>query len=193
MARLHLIRHGETDWNVQKRYQGSQDIPLNERGRLQAEEARKSLSDKTFAGIYSSDLKRAMETAEIIRGEREHLIETFSELQETCYGSLEGKTFAEIEAQFGMRLDFQTQLSNLEKLHHKIIPDMESGFEVINRVLPTLELIARKHKDQDVIVVTHGGVIRALLVHLADYDWSTTKIQNGQVVTFIYKENRFEF
>lgn len=186
MARLHLIRHGQTDWNVEKRYQGSQDIPLNERGRLQAAEAKEALSDKTFAGIYSSDLKRAYETAEIIRGEKEHVIETFSQLRETCYGSLEGKTLAEIEAKFGTH-----QENNQITLHHKIVPDMESGFEVIQRVLPTLELIAQKHQDQDVLVVTHGGVIRALLVHLADYDWSTTKIHNGQVVTFVYSENQF--
>jgi len=188
MARLHLIRHGQTDWNVEKRYQGSQDIPLNERGRLQAEEAKKALSEKTFAGIYSSDLKRALETAEIICGEKAHIIETFPQLRETSYGSLEGKTLAEIEAEFGQT---QQELDNQTKLHHKIVPDMESGIEVINRALPILELIAKKHLDQDVLVVTHGGVIRALLVHLANYDWSTTKIHNGQVVTFVYEEKQF--
>lgn len=185
MARLHLIRHGQTDWNVEKRYQGSQDIPLNERGRLQAEEAKKALSDKAFAGIYSSDLKRALETAEIISGEQQ--IVTFAQLRETCYGSLEGKTLIEIEAKFGkpQPLDNQTILRN------KIVPDMESGIEVINRVLPILELIAKKHQDQDVLVVTHGGVIRALLVYIANYDWSATKINNGQVVTLVYKKNQF--
>lgn len=187
MARLHLIRHGQTDWNVEKRYQGSQDIPLNERGRLQAYDAKEALSDKAFAGIYSSDLKRALETAEIIRGEEDHAIITFSELRETCYGCLEGKTLAEIESEFGTH-----QENHQITLHHKIVPDMESGFEVLQRVLPTLELIAKQHQDEDVLVVTHGGVIRALLVHLANYDWSTTKIHNGQVVTFVYFENHLK-
>ncbi len=191
MARLHLVRHGETDWNVQKRYQGSQDIPLNERGRLQAAETAKALKDLQFAGIYSSHLKRAVETAEIIRGSRDQHIELFTQLKETCYGGLEGKTFAEIEAQYGHRFDLATHhgLSNLEKLHYKFVPDVESGYEVIQRVLPALELIAQKHLDDDVLIVTHGGVIRALLVHLANHDWSSTKIQNGQVVTFLYEES----
>lgn len=193
MARLHLVRHGETDWNVQKRYQGSQDIPLNERGRLQAEEVGKVLGEKTFAGIYSSHLKRAVETAEIIKGSRSHSVEQYPDLKEGCYGSLEGKTFAEIETEFGFRFDLATHqsLSNTEKLHYKIVPDMESGFEVVQRVLPVLEIIAERHLGEDVLIVTHGGVIRALLVHLAGHDWSTTKIQNGEVVTFVYEMDKF--
>lgn len=191
MAKLHLIRHGETDWNVEKRYQGSQDIPLNSRGRLQAAEVGKSLQDLQFAAIYSSHLKRAVETAEIIRGERNLQVEQFADLKEGCYGSLEGKTFSEIEAQFGYRMDLAKhhELSNQEKLHYRLVPDAESGFEVTQRVIPVLEQIAQKHLDQDVLIVTHGGVIRALLVYLADHDWSSTKIQNGQIVTFFYKDD----
>ncbi|MBS0629197.1 MAG: histidine phosphatase family protein [Verrucomicrobia bacterium] len=188
MARLHLVRHGETDWNVQKRYQGSQDIPLNERGRLQAAEVANQLKEISFAGIYSSHLKRAFETAEIIRGTRPLQVVQYPELKEGFYASLEGKTFLEIEEQFGF-LAAHAELSNVEKLHFKIIPEMESGYEVTQRTLPILKLIAQKHLGEDVLIVTHGGVIRALLVYLANHDWTTTKIHNGQVVTFFYEED----
>lgn len=191
MARLHLVRHGETDWNAQKRYQGSQDIPLNERGRLQAEEVAEALKEISFAGIYASNLKRAIETANIIKGSRPHTVQQYPELKEGFYGPIEGKTLEEVEREFGSRLGGHPNLTNLEKLHYKLVPEMESGFEITQRTLPILELLAKKHLGEDILIVTHGGVLRSLLVHLADHDWSTTKIKNGQVVPLLYEESKF--
>lgn len=199
MARLHLVRHGETDWNVEKRYQGSKDIPLNERGRLQAQEVAENLKSLSLAGIYSSTLKRAIETAEIIKGARPHLVEKFDELREAYYGSLEGMTFDEVkkewphvhekqQAFFATKTDL---IPNSEKLHCRLVPDMESGYEVAQRAIGALDTIAKRHPNEDILVVTHGGVIRALLVYLADYDWSTVHIQNGQLVTFVHENGAF--
>jgi len=186
MARLHLIRHGETDWNAQKRYQGSQDIPLNQRGKLQALDVKKALADKTFAGVYSSPMLRAKETAEIIAG-GDHPIHFFDDLREGSFGSLEGKTYSEVHEQFASQIEKRKQLTYLEQLHFKIIPDEEAWIEVVERALPLLEEIAEKHLEEDVLIITHGGVIRTLIVYLTHCE-NLPRIENGQVVSFAYEE-----
>lgn len=190
MARLHLMRHGETAWNAEKRYQGSQDIPLNERGRLQAEEASQLLSSFPFAAIYASNLSRAKQTAEIIKGSRDLSIKPLAALNEGSFGSLEGKTSQEMEEEYSLQIQKRSQLSKEEVFHFKLTPDQESWFEVLQRVVPTLETIANTHLGKDVLVVTHGGVIRTLLVYFANKEWSTL-IHNGEIVTFLYENKQF--
>jgi len=189
MARLHLVRHGETDWNAQKRYQGSIDIPLNERGRSQAKEVGKDLANLSFSAVYASTLSRARETAELILAAPEQKIHLLDTLKEGSFGQLEGKSYEEVHIQYASSIEARKKLSARDKLHFKLIPDEESWHEVLERVLPTLEEIAKRHEGEEVLVVTHGGVIRTLLVHLADYE-EFPRIENGQVVRFLYQEGR---
>jgi len=79
----------------------------------------------------------------------------------------------------------------LEKLHYKVTPEQESSFEVVQRTLPILKNIAKKHLGTDILIVTHGGVIKALLIYLAEHDWESTYIQNGQRITFLFEKGRF--
>lgn len=88
--KLYLIRHGETEWNVLRRLQGRADIPLNENGKELAEKTGKALAGVPFTRIYSSPLKRAFETAQYIRGDRELEIIKEERLQEISFGDFEG-------------------------------------------------------------------------------------------------------
>ncbi len=188
MSRLHLVRHGETDWNAQKRYQGSIDIPLNERGRLQARTTGDALAEHPFTAIYVSPLSRAVETAEIIKGSRPLPITIYEELREIAFGSLEGKTLAEVHKELKLE-----STSSKEKFLQKIVPDMESGKETVDRVLPTLLTIANRHPDEDILIVTHGGVIHSLLSHLAGFDWSDFRVGNGEVFTFHHEGDTLKY
>lgn len=95
-----LIRHGITDWNLVRRYQGHTDVPLNEQGREQARELAMMLEKMPIAAIYSSDLVRAYETAKIIAEGRSIPIYKLRELRETHFGNWEGLTIEEIHEKF---------------------------------------------------------------------------------------------
>ena len=179
MAQLYLIRHGQTDWNAQRRFQGSQDIPLNETGRLQAKEAANNLASTPFEAIYSSQLIRAKETAEIIRGSRSQEIQIEEDLREGTFGSLEGECYGA-----NSPWDDLSHLSYEERLHHKWVNDQETAHQLIERVVPCLLKIASTHEDHKVLVVTHGGVMRTLLAVLEKKDWSSIKIHNTEVLIF---------
>ena len=98
MGNWYLVRHGETDWNKTGRTQGHLDVPLNATGRRQAELLAKGLDGVEFAGIYSSDLARTYESAQLITAGRDLEIATDPDLREFAYGTWEGLTMAEIEA-----------------------------------------------------------------------------------------------
>ena len=179
MAKLYLVRHGQTKWNAEKRFQGSMDIPLNETGREQAQEASKKLSEIPFVAVYSSHLQRARETAEILKGDRSHPIQIEEDLREGSFGSLEGQSYAEHSP-----WDDLHHLSHEERLHHKWVEDQESAHEVMERVIPCLKKIAIAHENREVLIVTHGGVMRTLLTVLEGRDWTGLKILNTEVLIF---------
>ena len=158
MTFLTLVRHGQTDWNLERRIQGSTDIPLNETGRAQAAEAAALLASGTHHAIYASPLVRARQTAEII-AETLGLAapELSRDMREREFGEAEGMLVVDYHAQFGG--------------WHSEVPGAESLATVRDRALDALAEIARDTRErsapaaESVIVVTHGGVIRALLDH----------------------------
>jgi broad specificity phosphatase PhoE len=136
---LLLARHGETEWNREERYQGHADPPLNETGRAQAEELADRLAAEPIHAIYSSDLRRAGETAEIV-GRRLGLpVEQDPGLREIDVGSWQGLTKAQID---GRPWDGETYE------HHAA------------RVTQALRQIAAGHPGRTVLVVSHGGSLR---------------------------------
>jgi broad specificity phosphatase PhoE len=149
-----LARHGETDWNREGRFQGHADPPLNETGRAQAAELAAELKDVELAAIYSSPLRRALETARMVAAE--HGLEPIpvDALREVDVGSWQGLTRAEIEAQFPEQfarwLDYDQGWE-----------DGESYEEMGRRVVAALLALAATHDGQRILVVTHGGPIRA--------------------------------
>lgn len=183
MTRLFVVRHGETAWNAERRFQGSIDIPLNEIGREQARKRGLELSSISFAGIYSSHLSRAIETAELI-GKKTPI--TFPELAETAFGEMEGQTIDLFQSRYADRIARHQTLPKAEKLHFPLVPGAESPYEVLERVMPVLRNLAYKHKDENVLIVTHGGVIKNLLIHYGDIEDANPKIANTQVTIFQY-------
>jgi probable phosphoglycerate mutase len=160
MTELLVVRHGETDWNAQLRFQGHADPSLNALGREQARGLADELAGAHVQAVYSSDLARARETAEIV-GERLGVpVVPRAELREIDVGEWQGLTRGEIDARFpAAYLSWQRGESGwLEG---------ESYEELAARVLPALVRIASEHPGGRVLVVAHGGTIRVVRAHLA--------------------------
>lgn len=149
-TRILLVRHGETDWNSERRWQGQTDRPLNERGREQALRLADELASEPIDAVYSSDLIRAHETARIIAERLGLGVTAVPGLRERRFGSWEG-------------------MRDEEVAHHfpgvQSAPDAEEREEMASRVLESIGAIAQTHPGQTVLVVAHGGPIRAVLRH----------------------------
>ena len=172
MTTLLLTRHGETDWNRELRFQGHADPPLNALGRRQAEELADRLATERLAAIYSSDLRRAHETARIV-GRRLGLdVTVVPRLREIDVGSWSGLTRDEIAEQFP---DGFSRWLEGEEGH-----DGESRAELATRVLDSARRIASAHPGEKVLLVSHGGPLRALLSH-AEGGRSTRRLDNCAV------------
>jgi broad specificity phosphatase PhoE len=152
MTTILLARHGETEWNRIGRYQGWADPPLNETGREQARMLAEQLRSTPFAAVYSSDLRRARETAEIVAAPHGVPVVVEPGLREVNVGAWSGLTRAEVERRFpaGER------------------PGGETREQHAARVLGAAERIARAHPAERILLVSHGGTMRALRTHVSD-------------------------
>ena len=158
-TRLLLARHGETDWNRIGRWQGHADPPLNETGRRQAAELAEQLAGDGIAAVYSSDLVRASETARAVGARLGLPVVEEPALREIDVGSWSGLTRAEVEQRFPE--GFARWLAG------EIGHDGETREQLTERALTAALEIASRHPGGNVLVVTHGGVIRALRRHAA--------------------------
>lgn len=160
MTELLIVRHGETTWNAELRFQGHADQPLNETGRAQARALADELSDVRADAIYSSDLVRARETAEILSRRLGLPVTVLHELREIDVGDWEGLTREEIEARFPEAyLAWRSGKTGWS--------GGESYDELTARVVPALERIALAHPNGRVVVVGHGGTIRAVRARIS--------------------------
>ncbi|NQW89282.1 histidine phosphatase family protein [Curtobacterium sp. VKM Ac-2861] len=175
---LYLVRHGETDWNAQRRIQGSTDIPLNDTGRRQATEAAELLTRRQFDAVVASPLSRAAETGTII-ADRLGLAApvTYAGLAERSYGEAEGLTDTEVTAMYP----------------HDDIPGRESRSALLARITETLGEIAVRFDGGVVVVATHGAVIRSVVNEAAPgtADRHATPIRNGSIHSFRWDPERF--
>jgi uncharacterized phosphatase len=169
MTDLYLVRHGETDWNRQRRIQGRTDIPLNDTGREQARLTGMLLTRRPIDRVVASPLGRARETAEIIARElglgepalRDALVER-------DYGAAEGLSYREIDARYPEGTP---------------VPGRESREEVAARIVPDLVRLAADHPGESIVVVSHGGAIRSALLS-AEPHGGFGPITNGSVHAF---------
>jgi broad specificity phosphatase PhoE len=153
-----LARHGESDWNRDRRWQGHADRPLTKRGEEQARALATRLADIRLDGIYASDLLRARMTAEAVARPRGLHVQLVAALREVDVGSWSGLTRDDARVRFPK--DFARWLEGGQGWH-----DGESYEAMSERVLAALERIVVEHPDGRVLVVAHGGPIRA--VHAA--------------------------
>jgi broad specificity phosphatase PhoE len=157
---VYLVRHGETDWNISKTIQGQLDIPLNKKGEVQAAELRELLKNIHFDVVYSSDLIRAKRTAEILTIERKLIIETTRALRERAFGMYQGKSMD----------DAHTKLYHLLETYknhpHILESKVETNEQLVSRALTFIREISVANQNKTVLLVTHGGLMRTLLIHL---------------------------
>lgn len=157
MTHLIMIRHGETDWNINRRFQGMTDTPLNESGRAQAALLGIALADLAFDVCYSSDLVRVVETAEIALGARAHQIQRELRLREISFGKFEGLTYEEIQA------TYPDELAVWEADRNQAAHGGERIADVIARVQAIYDALREKHPKQRVLLFGHGGTLGILL------------------------------
>ena len=193
MTLLTLVRHGETDWNRDRRIQGSTDIPLNDTGRAQAQEAavllRGQLDTSSAAPIVvSSDLSRARETAQIIAAELDlPAPRAYPALRERAYGEAEGIEASEFIRRWG-------------DWHSAEIPGAEPWPHLRERGLRALAQVVRDARRAtapaaaSVIVVTHGALIRELLRHATGGELPPTgqRLANGSAYTVLFERERLQ-
>ncbi len=156
-TRIIAIRHGETDWNVGTRLQGHLDIALNARGLWQAQQAARALADEPIAAIYASDLLRAWHTASAIAQTTGAPLMASQSLRERSFGSFEGQTYAEIEAQWP-----QEALQWRKREPDWSPPGGESLRAVRERVAGSVDAMAAQHLGGQIVLVAHGGVLDVL-------------------------------
>lgn len=173
---LYLIRHGETDWNTERKCQGFSDIPLNSTGHRQAEAIARHLSTTRLEAIYSSTLSRAYETALAIARYHDATVQTTDALRELNQGEFDGLTLSELVEKHG---DFLEQwFRNPADLK---IPGGESLREMQTRAASALEEITENHSDGNVVVVAHNLCNTALLCRIMNLNLNDFRRINQDV------------
>ena len=150
---LFLVRHAESTWNRQKKMQGRKDPPLSPYGRQEAMRLAKRFKGLKFAAAYASPLRRAHETAQVILGKRRK-IACDEGLVEIGLGEWEGRTVSQVKKVYGDAFARWAEMPS-----RVVIPGGEDFKDFVARVKGTMRAIERKHRDGNVLLVCHGGVI----------------------------------
>jgi len=164
MTRLILIRHGETNWNLEGRWQGQADIPLNQNGHVQAQETAAQLADVPLEAIYASDLQRAHASAMAIAERKGLPVQIDSRLREINHGIWEGMLIADIEAHYQQELESRRNDPFLIAA-----PGGENGRQVQVRMLAALQDIVHHHPNGAVAVVSHGYAIAVVRAYFSNH------------------------
>lgn len=174
---LHLIRHGETQWNRDQRVQGQCNVGLNETGNRQSAELGERLRDTRFNAIYSSSSLRTRETAWLAFPDRHEDIVFLDSLREIDLGPWEGRLHAEIAVD-----DPESQHHFWHMPHLFEVEGAETFFELQERAMQAIRGILRKHFGQRVAVVSHGALIKSVLCHMEELPmrdlWSWQPMHN---------------
>ncbi|MEW5865417.1 MAG: histidine phosphatase family protein [Bacillota bacterium] len=160
-TRVFLVRHGQTEWNTTRRFQGHHDVPLSEAGVRQAERLALRLAGEPLSAVYTSDLSRAFETAQVIVSRHAGVaVLPLRELREIDMGEWEGKTFDEIRDTAPC-----AAVKWLEDTVNNPIPGGESYAQLRDRVVPRVLQLVQAHPDSSICIVSHAGPVKLLLCH----------------------------
>lgn len=183
-----LLRHGETDWNIELRFQGRRDIPLNERGEEQAKRVSRRVRSWSPEIVVSSPLQRALKTAAIASGLSEKQVTVDPDLCEISFGIWEGCSTQELNS--------QGELFTLWKQNpfSVPVPEAESENEIIERARAVVQKLTRLPQER-VLVVSHGGTLRALLAVALQIPfrsaWKYFRLSNCSLSGLEYTAERF--
>lgn len=182
---IYIIRHGKTPWNVDRLLQGGTDVELNEDGRDLAIKTGQGLKDIHFDKIYSSPLKRALETAELIRGNRDIPIETDDRLREISFGSREG------ERAMAVKDDPNDPFYFFFHAPEKYDPlDGESFQSIMERTKSFLTEVVEPLQDkyERIMIVGHGAMNKGLMCHILNHgieDYWSGDLQKNCAFTIV--------
>lgn len=188
MTRVILVRHGQTVWNVEAKYQGHSDIALTQEGIEQAKLVAARLSDEPVAAVYASDLSRAFKTAEFIADPHKLAVTSVPALREVKFGEWEGLTYGNIYNKWPDIMD-----GLFSKPDEIQIPGGETFRELKERATKAIKELVVKHPEETIVVVSHGGTIRTLIcaalnIHL-NYLWNIRQ-DNTAVNILDYYDDR---
>lgn len=189
MLRIYLVRHGVTVWNKEGRWQGHTDVPLSAEGVEQAKKLASRLAGEKIDAIWSSDLARAKHTAEAIAEPHDLTVNATPKLRETMLGEWEGLTIPEIVARGDSEI---WQAMTHGSLAHRP-PGSEPLEEMWARLVGLREEIRNTHTEGTVVIVGHGGSLRALLCDALSAGISTMmhfSLDNASLSAIDYTEHR---
>ncbi|MCQ4725060.1 histidine phosphatase family protein [Anaerotignum faecicola] len=179
MVKLYLIRHGETEWNKAKRFQGWTDIELSQEGRRQASLLGERFKKIDIDEIYSSPLKRAVETARPIADIKGLEIKTNENFKEINFGEWEGMTAKEISTKYGKSFD-----EFIKYPENGTFPGDISFAHVTERIKIGLRDVLDGKDDKNIAIVSHGGIVRLIIKYLMAFEgewYNKTWIDNTSV------------
>lgn len=163
MTRLIIVRHGQTLWNLEKKYQGHSDIALSDKGLFQADRVAGRLADEKIDAVYASDLSRAFKTAETIAARHNVAVNIVPELREIKFGDWEGLTYEQISERWPGMLDKLWVAPDAV-----VIPGGETFAQLKERAYEAVKDIVAAHSGQTVVIVAHGGTIGTIICALLD-------------------------
>ena len=197
--KLYIIRHGETEWNVIKRFQGQLNTPLTEKGMEKLRKTGKKLENVLFDEVYTSELGRTVASAEIIlnenRGYRNKKLELkkLAELNEVYFGVWQGLTYEEVFLKYPEEAN--NYFYNVKNYKAENV-EAENLKDALERFLKGINKILESHKSGNILVVTHGTVFEMFMNYVAndsifDID-ERTLMGNGDYKIFSYKDGKFQ-
>lgn len=175
LTTFYVIRHGQTDWNVKRIVQGHLDSELTQRGIDETKKLIQKLRDIRFDKVFSSDLLRAKRTAEIIAREKKLEVEATNLLREQPYGKYEGKPLDDMLDD----LKEWEKLSEEAKFKYKLGPEFESDEESATRLINFLRELSLAYAGKNILIVSHGIIIKSLLHHLGYMKYSEDLFLNN--------------
>ncbi len=195
-TRIYLVRHGQTQWNMDKRMQGQKDSPLTEKGMRQAKNLHNRLLGENIGSIYSSTSERARETAEIIKGDRNVSIIFKSELKEINMGTWEGMKQCDVLNSFPHEWDCFSH----SPLTYSPVGSGETYQDLADRVIPAIKNILASSTESSILIVSHRITLKVIMAYFGKQKledlWTTPDIdpaslsvvcvQNGigQIITY---------
>lgn len=161
MTEILLIRHGETDWNVEKRLQGHIDIALNAQGEQQAAALGYALQDEALDAVIASDLQRALQTAQAVAQRQSLPVHTSQLLRERCYGAFEGLRYGEISTHYPEAYA-RWQARDIDAVFPSGLREAESFRQFYQRIVSFVMQCALQHDGKKIALVAHGGVLECV-------------------------------
>jgi probable phosphoglycerate mutase len=189
-AKLFVVRHGETEWNVARRIQGFSDSPLTAVGTAQAQALALRLAAEKIDEVHASDLGRVRQTTDIICAKTGHTPQYSESLRERCYGVFEGKTMDECEAERPGEWSLYRGRDP-----EAVPPGGESVMQFQTRIIAAIERIAAASAGKTVVVAAHGGVCGALIRHVMGLPLGkprTWSLYNASINRFLYHKGKWQ-